>query len=85
MDEDGAVVGGVPEVGDFLRVPDGCGVVVANHSSIKNVSSQSRSDIEEVDARLAARSADELLGMGVVDEVDVWCLLEDEVVNEETG
>ena len=85
MDEDRAVVGGMPEIGDVLWVANGFCVVVANHAGIVDALPECRSNVDEVYARLTARRADELPGMRVVYEVDVWCLLPNEVVNEEAS
>ena len=85
MDEDWAVVGGMPEIGNVLWIANGFCVVVTNHVGIMNALLECRSNVDEVYARLPARCADELLGMRIVYEVDVWCLFPNEVVNEESG
>ena len=85
MDEDWAVVGGMPEIGNVLWIANGFCVVVTNHVGITNTFPECRSNVDEVYARLPARCADELLGMRIVYEVDVWCLFPNEVVNKESG
>ena len=85
MQEDGTVVGWMPEVGDVLRVADRSCIAVADDRNIADTFLQRWSGIEEIDARLATGSADELVGIGLVDKVDIRCLTKDIVVNEEAS
>ena len=75
----------MPEVGDVLRIANRCGIIIADNSCLADALSQSWGNVEEVNARIAACSADELTTMSVVDKIDVWRARENIIVDKETG
>ena len=61
----------MPEVGDFLGIADGCRVFVGDDSVFNDAVEKGLRAIDIVDAGAAAGGRVEVVGMPLVDEVEV--------------
>ena len=79
------MVGRVPEVRDLLRVADGRSVVVRYDPVGHDAVEERPGAVHVVDAGTAARRGIEIVGMALVDHVDIRRLRQDIVVHQQPG
>ena len=85
IDDDRPVVRRVPEVRNLLRIADGCGVIVGNDPVGNDAVEKRTGAVNVVDAGTASRRGIEIIGMALVNHVDIRRLRQDIVVHQQPG